>query len=74
MIDIPLLDGNGHNPKRELPPDYEQLSKWFAIIRRANKTIVRGSIQWKVIIAYVDEQGRPMLHGDIETLKCRIEE
>lgn len=69
MIDIPTIDGNGHKP--QVPSDYDQLAPWFAIIRHANRVIVRGAVQWTVIIAYIDDQGRPMLHGDIDILKCR---
>lgn len=52
-----------------VPPDYEQLEPWFSIIRHANRTIMRGPAQWLVIIAYVDEYGRPRLHGEIDMLK-----
>jgi hypothetical protein len=69
MIDAPTLDGNGRGQK--VPEDIEQLSPWFKIIRHANRSMVRGAVQWLVIIAYVDEHGRPMLHGNIETLKCK---
>lgn len=69
MIDNALLDGNGRGP--QMPADYSQLEPWFKIIRHANRTMVRGAVQWMIVIAYVDENGRPMLHGSIETLRCR---
>lgn len=67
MIDTPTLDGNGRKP--QVPSDQDQLEPWFKIIRHANRTIVRGSTHWIVIIAYIDEYGHPQLHGEIDNLK-----
>lgn len=60
-----------------IPADFEQLSPWFSIIRHANRTIMRGPAQWLVIVAYIDEYGRPRLHGEIDVLKretCQTEQ
>ena len=63
MIDVPMLDGNRHGQK--MPADYDMLREWFDVIRHANSIIVRGSLQYVTITAFLDKDGKPVLWGGI---------
>jgi hypothetical protein len=64
-MDTPINNNGGH--VRPVPEDYEMLKRWFDVIRHANSIIVRGSLQFVTITAFVDEDGKPQMWFDIDT-------
>jgi len=64
MIDNALLDNNGRGQK--VPADYAMLREWFDVIRHANSIIIRGSLQYVTITAFLDKDGHPVLWGGID--------
>jgi len=65
LVVDPPLDGT----RRYIPDDFEMLSRWAGIIRHANKTVIHGAKQYLVIVAFIDEEGNAMLHGQVDVLK-----
>jgi hypothetical protein len=56
------VSSNGNEKLVAVPKDYEELQKWFNIIRHCNSIIVRGANQFVTVTAYVDRNGKPQLH------------